>query len=216
VAARRPPCRGSVADRAVLAVRSHGRTSRRPGQGPWGPRRPPSPGNNQEFSYGFSGRHHTLGFVMHGFWAGKQSSILGVWAAPAAPKAIPKSGKGGFANHRLAWLFGPPGPPRLQNRRFPAGPQAMDKNPSLVRAATKSCCRLFETAPCLFGAHGPTGGRWLHLGHREVAQPVPHPDFEIQRFPKPVRVYLGGPGPPLPADFVWGGWGPGRLETHTE
>ncbi len=31
--------------------------------------------------------------------------------------------------------------------------------------------------------------------HLEGAQPVPHPDFEIQRFPKTVRRYLWGPGP---------------------
>ncbi len=49
----------------------------------------------------------------------------------------------------------------------------------------------------------------LHLGHREGGQPVPHPDFENQRFPSTVRRYLGGPGPPFPADLgASGGSGP--------
>ncbi len=34
----------------------------------------------------------TLGFLIHGFWAGRESSISGVWAASAAPKTIPKGG----------------------------------------------------------------------------------------------------------------------------
>jgi hypothetical protein len=34
----------------------------------------------------------TLGFSFHGFWAGRESLIFGVWAAPAAPKTIPKGG----------------------------------------------------------------------------------------------------------------------------
>jgi hypothetical protein len=34
----------------------------------------------------------TLVFVIHDFGAGRQSSILGVWAAPAAPKTIPEGG----------------------------------------------------------------------------------------------------------------------------
>ncbi len=33
-----------------------------------------------------------LGFLIHGFWAGRESPIFGVWAAPAAPKTIPKGG----------------------------------------------------------------------------------------------------------------------------
>ncbi len=31
-----------------------------------------------------------LGFVIHGFRAGRKSSVLGVWVAPVAPKTIPK------------------------------------------------------------------------------------------------------------------------------
>ncbi len=29
---------------------------------------------------------------MHGFWAGRTSSVFGVWAAAAAPKTRPKGG----------------------------------------------------------------------------------------------------------------------------
>ncbi len=34
----------------------------------------------------------TLGFLIHGCWAGWESPIVGVWAAPAAPKTISKGG----------------------------------------------------------------------------------------------------------------------------
>ena len=37
-------------------------------------------------------RVSTLGFFIHGFWAGRKSPILGVWAAPAAAKTIPEGG----------------------------------------------------------------------------------------------------------------------------
>ncbi len=47
----------------------------------------------------------------------------------------------------------------------------------------------------------------------EGAQPVLHPDFEIQRFPSTVRRYLGGLGPPFQAD-AWGPRGPGRLKQY--
>ncbi len=51
-------------------------------------------------------------------------------------------------------------------------------------------------------------------GHPEGGQPVPHPGFENQRFPKAVRRYLGGPGPPFPADLGDPGGGPGRNKTY--
>ncbi len=38
---------------------------------------------------------NTLGFLIHGSGAGRKSSILGVWEAPAAPKTMPEGG-GGF------------------------------------------------------------------------------------------------------------------------
>ncbi len=41
----------------------------------------------------------TLGFLTHDFGAGRKSPIFGVWAAPAAPKNIPKGG--GFASATL-------------------------------------------------------------------------------------------------------------------
>ncbi len=34
----------------------------------------------------------TLGFLIHDLWAGRKSSMLGVWAAPAAPETIQKYG----------------------------------------------------------------------------------------------------------------------------
>ncbi len=56
---------------------------------------------------------YTLGFLIHGFWAGRKSLIFGVWAVPAAPKAIPEDR--GLRPHLLAWLLWPPGPPRSPN-----------------------------------------------------------------------------------------------------
>ncbi len=40
----------------------------------------------------FKRQKQTLGFLIHDFWAGRKSSIFGVWAAPAAPKTMPKCG----------------------------------------------------------------------------------------------------------------------------
>ncbi len=37
-------------------------------------------------------RPPTLGFLIHGFWAGRKSQIFAVWAVLAAPKTIPKGG----------------------------------------------------------------------------------------------------------------------------
>ena len=34
----------------------------------------------------------TVGFFIHGFGAGRESPVLEVWAAPAAPKTIPEGG----------------------------------------------------------------------------------------------------------------------------
>ena len=34
----------------------------------------------------------TPGFLIHEFWAGRESSISGVWAAPGTPKTIQKYG----------------------------------------------------------------------------------------------------------------------------
>ncbi len=34
----------------------------------------------------------TLGFLIHGFWIDRESPIWGVWAAPAAPKALSNGG----------------------------------------------------------------------------------------------------------------------------
>ena len=37
-------------------------------------------------------RIRSLGFLIHDFWAGRKSSIFGVWAAPGAPKLRPAGG----------------------------------------------------------------------------------------------------------------------------
>ncbi len=52
----------------------------------------------------------------------------------------------------------------------------------------------------------------FYLGRLEGGQPVPHPDFENQRFTVPR--YLGGPEPPLPAD-LGASVGPGRNSVNT-
>jgi hypothetical protein len=49
----------------------------------------------------------TLGFVIHDFWAGRKSPILGVWAAPLAPETIHKYG--GRSPPYCCMVFGAPG-----------------------------------------------------------------------------------------------------------
>ncbi len=41
-------------------------------------------------SFCLGGGGATLGFLIHSFWAGWESPIFGVWAAPADPKTIPE------------------------------------------------------------------------------------------------------------------------------
>ncbi len=47
----------------------------------------------------------------------RKSVILGVWAARGAQEALPKGG--GLRPPPFARVSGAPGPPRLQNNRFP-------------------------------------------------------------------------------------------------
>ncbi len=55
----------------------------------------------------------TLGFLIHGVWAGRKSSIFGVWAAPAAPKTIPKGG--GLRPPPFGMVFGASGAAQTPN-----------------------------------------------------------------------------------------------------
>ncbi len=64
----------------------------------------------------------TLGFLIHGFWAGRKSLIFGVWAAPAAPEPNPKGG-GLRPPHLLEWFFGPPGPPKTSKSTISGRPK---------------------------------------------------------------------------------------------
>ncbi len=65
-----------------------------------------------------------LGFSIHGFEVGREPPIWGVWAAPAAPKTIPK---GWGRRPPTFWddFWGRQGRPHAKHRRFPAGPKAM-------------------------------------------------------------------------------------------
>ncbi len=59
--------------------------------------KPAAPGDTLPFSPLTSGECSregvpTLGFLIHGCWAGRKSSMFGVWVALAAPKTIPKGG----------------------------------------------------------------------------------------------------------------------------
>ncbi len=61
-----------------------------------------------------------LGFEYMVFGRGRESPILGVWAAPAAQKPFQKVG--GEAPHLLEWVLGAAEAPHTQqNQRFPAG-----------------------------------------------------------------------------------------------
>ncbi len=66
----------------------------------------------------------TLGFLIHGFWAQRKSTICGVWAAPAARKSLPKG------RALLASLFGSvfpgcEGRPDLQKPTISGRPKTM-------------------------------------------------------------------------------------------
>ncbi len=75
---------------------------------------------------------HTLGFLIHGFWAGQKSSILGVWAALAAPKTIPKGGGlRPLPFGMVCWAAGAAHTPKIEDLR-PAQKPCI-KNPSIIR-----------------------------------------------------------------------------------
>ena len=45
----------------------------------------------------------TVGFLIHDFWAGRESTFFGVWAAPGARDTIPKCGAAGHQGSM--WLY---------------------------------------------------------------------------------------------------------------
>jgi hypothetical protein len=112
---------------------------------------------------------YTLGFLIHGSWAGRKSSMLGVWAAPAAPTTIPEGG-GAKPPHRLEWVFGAAGAAQTPtNRRFPAGPKTMcfilrkltreiesraPKNSKLKSGPESKSIRSFDSGSGGPGGHG--------------------------------------------------------------
>ncbi len=49
----------------------------------------------------------TLGFFIHGFWAGRKSQILGVWTAPRAPAAPKVCQKVGGEAPLVSWPWYP-------------------------------------------------------------------------------------------------------------
>ncbi len=76
------------------------------------------------------GSPHTLGFLMHGFWAGRPSSIFGVRAAPAAPQTIQKCG--GRSPPDFGMVFWAPGAaqaPKIDD--FRPAQNSCIKNPSV-------------------------------------------------------------------------------------
>ncbi len=73
----------------------------------------------------------TLGFLIHGFWAGRRSPIFGVWAAPAAPQTFPK--RGGLSpppSGMFFWAAGAAQSPKTDDFR-PAQKPCI-KNPSVL------------------------------------------------------------------------------------
>ncbi len=60
---------------------------------------------------------YTLGFLIHGFWAGWTSSIFGGLGGPGGLKTMPE----GSPPQLLEWFLGAAGAAQnLHNRRFPA------------------------------------------------------------------------------------------------
>ncbi len=74
----------------------------------------------------------TLVFLIYGFWAGRQSPIFEVWAAPAATKTIPEGG--GLRPPPSGMVFGA--------ARAAQTPSV--KNPSVGKIKG-------ESGPCFFG-----------------------------------------------------------------
>ncbi len=90
-----------------------------------------------------------FGFLIHGFWASRKSSIFVIWAAPAAPKTIP-TGEG-LGPPRFSAPPGPPGPQKL-TIPGPAQEQCI-KNPSVgsVGDGGRSPCRRTSWCPAASG-----------------------------------------------------------------
>ncbi len=64
----------------------------------------------------------TLGFLKHGFWAGRKSPTCVVWVASAAPKTMPKGGGLRPPTFRNG-VWGRRGRPDPKDRRLSDGPK---------------------------------------------------------------------------------------------
>ena len=62
---------------------------------------------------------HPTGFLIHGFWAGRESWIFEVWAAPAAPQTIPEGG--GRSLPPFGMVFGAAGAARTPHKSMISG-----------------------------------------------------------------------------------------------
>jgi hypothetical protein len=105
----------------------------------------------------------TLGFLIHGFWAGRKSSIFQVWEVPAAPKAIQEGGGRSPPSSGMV-VWGRRGRPDPQNRRVPAGPKTMYEKPKCIALLNiqSSARAYFEGLALDFQA------TWLELHARRV------------------------------------------------
>jgi hypothetical protein len=99
-------------------------------------------------------------FLIHGFWAGRESSNLGVWAATVAPKTIPKGG--GRSPPPSGMVFGAAGTAQTRKIR----PKTMHFKPKCIplRRVLSAAyppanpSEKVEWHPAFFD--GCAGGRW--------------------------------------------------------
>ncbi len=98
------------------------------GSGPWG-----HDGRSQEEAMRQAtkklSKQVDLGFVIHGFGAGRKSTNFGVWAAPAAPQTLPQ---GGVLRPPSGMVFGAAGAAQTPNiDDFRPAQKPCMKNPSV-------------------------------------------------------------------------------------
>ncbi len=155
---------------------------------PWRGCRPPDPSRENQYQ--------TLRFLRHGFWAGRQSSMFGVWVAPAASKTIPEAG--GRSPPPFGMVFGAAGAaqtPKIDDFRPALKPYI--RNPSDYRPKAS-----YELAPCSQTDHhvGATVGHFRkqlrarrvsrNWGSTDVGAPV---GYQLANHrPRVLSLYQGG------------------------
>jgi hypothetical protein len=157
----------------VSGIRQANRVGSRPGSIPGRPRVPEHTerkGTIDIFSC-FCLSFYTLGFLIHGCWAGRTSSIFVVWAAPAVSKPFQKVE--GFAPHLWEWFLGPPGPPVPTKSTISSRPKKpCMKHPSVC---VLCCLLLFSRDRWIYVVSQPGGPRPYSAARQAPSTPCDVP-----------------------------------------